>query len=67
MTQLRNLLNGIGGSTDERRWREKKMKMFIKVTSSEVLVELEQTLRRIQGNPDMDKAKLLGFQQIDIW
>lgn len=60
-------MNGIGGSTDERRWREKKMKMFIKVTSSEVLVELEQTLRRIQGNPDMDKAKLLGFQQIDIW
>lgn len=57
----------------EYRWKKmerkvKKMERFIVVTvqlfqEQEVLVELEQTLRRMEGHADMDKVKLLEFQQ----
>lgn len=57
----------------EYRWKKmerkvKKMERFIAVTAQlfqemEILVELEQTLWRMQGHADMDKVKLLEFQQ----
>uniref|UniRef100_A0A7C9DX56 DUF668 domain-containing protein n=1 Tax=Opuntia streptacantha TaxID=393608 RepID=A0A7C9DX56_OPUST len=61
----------------EYRWKKmekkvKKMERFVAVTSQlhqemEVLVELEQTLRRMQCTPDINRVKLLEFQQKVIW
>ncbi|GAB2235835.1 hypothetical protein Drorol1_Dr00026276 [Drosera rotundifolia] len=52
--------------------KAKKMERFVAVTSQlhhemEVLVELEQTLRRMQSNPDSSQTKLLEFRQKVIW
>lgn len=57
----------------EYKWKKmdrkvKKMERFVAVTSQlyqevEVLAELEQALRRMQGNMDLDRVKLLEFQQ----
>lgn len=61
----------------EYRWKKmekkvKKMERLVAVTSQlhqemEVLVELEQTLRRMQCSPDINRVKLLEFQQKVIW
>lgn len=61
----------------EYRWKKmekkvKKMERFVAVTSQlhqemDVLVELEQTLRRMQCTPDINRVKLLEFQQKVIW
>lgn len=61
----------------EYRWKKmekkvKKMERFVAVTSQlhqemEVLLELEQTLRRMQCSPDMNRVKVLEFQQKVIW
>lgn len=50
----------------------KKMERFIVAMiqfsqEQEVLVELEQSLRRMRANPETDKVKLLEFQQKVIW
>ncbi|KAM1079863.1 hypothetical protein TB2_014228 [Malus domestica] len=50
----------------------KKMKRFIEATMQlsqelEVLAELEQTLRRMRANPDVNRVKLLEFQQKVMW
>ncbi|KAK9723889.1 hypothetical protein RND81_05G032300 [Saponaria officinalis] len=50
----------------------KKMEKFVAATSQlhqemDVLVELEQTFRRMQYNPDTNRVKLLEFQQKVIW
>lgn len=50
----------------------KKMERFIAVTGQlhqelEVLSELEQTFRRMQVNPAVNKLKLLEFQQKVVW
>lgn len=50
----------------------KKMERFIAAMiqfsqEQEVLVELEQSLRRMRANPEIDKVKLLEFQQKVIW
>lgn len=57
----------------EYKWKKmdrkvKKMERFIAATSQlyqevEVLSELEQALRRMQGNVDLDRLKLLEYQQ----
>lgn len=61
----------------EYRWKKmekkvKKLERFVAATSQlhqemEVLVELEQTLRRMQCNPETSRVKLLEFQQKVIW
>ncbi|OWM82489.1 uncharacterized protein LOC116208051 [Punica granatum] len=50
----------------------RKMERFIAAMmqfsqEQEVLVELEQSLRRMRANPDTDKVKLLEFQQKVMW
>ncbi|XP_065857787.1 protein PSK SIMULATOR 1-like [Euphorbia lathyris] len=50
----------------------KKLERFVAVTmqlshENEVLDELEQTLRRMQANPDLRRGKLLEFQQKVEW
>lgn len=50
----------------------KKMERFIAVTmqlshEQDVLAELEQTLRRMQFNAQLDRVKLLEFQQKVMW
>ncbi|GAB4833491.1 hypothetical protein Ancab_031735 [Ancistrocladus abbreviatus] len=50
----------------------KKMERFVAATSQlyqemEVLVELEQTLRRMQTSPETSQVKLLEFQQKVLW
>lgn len=50
----------------------KKMERFVAVTmqlsdEQDVLVELEQTLRRMQANAQLDRVKLLEFQQKVMW
>ncbi|PON56110.1 hypothetical protein PanWU01x14_183190 [Parasponia andersonii] len=59
------------------RWKKmekkvKKMERFVAVTmqlsqEQEVLAELEQTLRRMQKNSQLDRVKLLEFQQKVMW
>ncbi|KMT06379.1 hypothetical protein BVRB_7g160590 [Beta vulgaris subsp. vulgaris] len=71
---LENSLESYGW---EYRWKKmekkiKKMERFVGATSQlhqemEVLVELEQTLRRMQCNPETNRVKLLEFQQKVIW
>ncbi|GMH09896.1 hypothetical protein Nepgr_011737 [Nepenthes gracilis] len=61
----------------EYRWKKmekkvKKMERFVAATSQlyqemEVLVELEQTLRRMQSSPETNHVKLLEFQQKVMW
>ncbi|XP_057548792.1 protein PSK SIMULATOR 1 [Amaranthus tricolor] len=61
----------------EYKWKKmekkaKKIERFVAATSQlhqemEVLVEFEQTLRRMQYNPETNKVKLLEFQQKVIW
>ncbi|XP_074276760.1 protein PSK SIMULATOR 1 [Silene latifolia] len=61
----------------EYRWKKmekkvKKMEKFVAATSQlhqemDVLVELEQTFRRMQYNPETNRVKLLEFQQKVIW
>uniref|UniRef100_A0A2C9V8B0 DUF668 domain-containing protein n=1 Tax=Manihot esculenta TaxID=3983 RepID=A0A2C9V8B0_MANES len=50
----------------------KKMERFVAVTMQlaqelEVLAELEQTVSRIRANPDLNRGKLLEFQQKVMW
>lgn len=50
----------------------KKMEKFVAVTMQlsqelEVLAELEQTLRRLRANADLDRVKLLQFQKKVMW
>lgn len=50
----------------------KKMERFVAVLMQlsqelEVLAELEQTLKRMQANRDLDQVKLLEFQQKVMW
>ncbi|CAK7343360.1 unnamed protein product [Dovyalis caffra] len=50
----------------------KKMEKFVAVTMQlsqelEVLAELEQTLRRLQANADLDRVKLLDFRKKVMW
>ncbi|KAK8485155.1 hypothetical protein V6N13_024906 [Hibiscus sabdariffa] len=66
-------LNNIEWFGWEYRWKKmdkkvKKMERLVAVTMQltqelEVLAELEQTLRRMQRNPESDRVKLLEFQQ----
>ncbi|KAM6568652.1 hypothetical protein CsatB_016637 [Cannabis sativa] len=59
------------------RWKKmekkvKKMEKFVSVTmqlsqEQDVLVELEQTLRRMQKNSQLDRVKLLEQQQKVMW
>lgn len=80
--RLDQLFSGpLGNSVEwygwEYRWKKmeknvKKMERFVAVTSQlhqemEVLAELEQTLRRMQCTPDINRVKLLEFQQKVIW
>lgn len=61
----------------EYKWKKmekkvKKLERFVAATSQlhqemEVLVEFEQTLRRMQYNPETNRVKLLEFQQKVIW
>lgn len=61
----------------EYKWKKmdkkvKKMERFVAATSQlhqemEVLVELEQQLRRMQCNPENNRVKVLEFQQKVIW
>lgn len=61
----------------EYRWKKmerkvKKMDRFIAATLQlhqelDVLTELEQTLRRMQVNTEVDRVKLLEFQQKVMW
>ncbi|MBA0608008.1 hypothetical protein Godav_020260 [Gossypium davidsonii] len=67
------LLNNLEWFGWEYRWKKmekkmKKMERFVAVTMQltqelQVLAELEQTLRRMQRNPELDRVKLLEFQQ----
>lgn len=50
----------------------KKMEKFVAATAQlyqelEVLAELEQSLRRVKGNPESSQVKLLEFQQKVLW
>ncbi|XP_009334876.2 protein PSK SIMULATOR 1-like [Pyrus x bretschneideri] len=50
----------------------KKMEKFVEATMQlsqelEVLAELEQTLRRMRANPEVNRVKLLEFQQKVMW
>ncbi|KAJ0027836.1 hypothetical protein Pint_35848 [Pistacia integerrima] len=50
----------------------KKMERFVAIVMQlsqelEVLAELEQTLRRMQANTELDRVKLLEFQQKVMW
>ncbi|KAK8489828.1 hypothetical protein V6N11_013115 [Hibiscus sabdariffa] len=66
-------LNNIEWFGWEYRWKKmdkkvKKMERLVAVTMQltqelEVLAELEQTLRRMQRNPESDRVTLLEFQQ----
>ncbi|XP_062117491.1 protein PSK SIMULATOR 1-like [Humulus lupulus] len=59
------------------RWKKmekkvKKIEKFVAVTmqlsqEQDVLVELEQTLRRMQKNSQLDRVKLLEYQQKVMW
>ncbi|XVF76287.1 hypothetical protein PTKIN_Ptkin13bG0254300 [Pterospermum kingtungense] len=61
----------------EYRWKKmerkvKKMERFVAVTMQltqelEVLAELEQTLRRMQRNEELDRVHLLEFRQKVMW
>ncbi|KAL2933515.1 DEAD-box ATP-dependent RNA helicase 57 [Bienertia sinuspersici] len=71
------LENSIESYGWEYKWKKmekkvKKMERFVGATSQlhqemEVLMELEQTLRRMQCNPETNRVKLLEFQQKVIW
>lgn len=61
----------------EYKWKKmerkvRKMERFIDVTGQlyqelDVLAELEQSFRRMQGNADIEQVKLLEFQQKVMW
>ncbi|XP_021851488.1 protein PSK SIMULATOR 1 [Spinacia oleracea] len=71
------LENSIESYGWEYKWKKmekkvKKLEKFVAATAQlhqemEVLVELEQTLRRMQCNPETNRVKLLEFQQKVIW
>ncbi|KAB2631029.1 hypothetical protein D8674_008548 [Pyrus ussuriensis x Pyrus communis] len=55
-------------SWSKMEWKVKKMEKFVEATMQlsqelEVLAELEQTLRRMRANPEVNRVKLLEFQQ----
>lgn len=68
-----SIQNAVAWCGWEYKWKKmdrkvKKMQRFVAVTSQlyqevEVLAELEQALRRMQGNMELDRMKLLEFQQ----
>ena len=68
-----SIQNAVAWCGWEYKWKKmhrkaKKMQRFVVVSSQlyqevEVLAELEQALRRMQGNMDLDRVKLLEFQQ----
>ncbi|KAL8152894.1 hypothetical protein V2J09_010654 [Rumex salicifolius] len=65
-----NSIEWLGWAYNRKKMEKKvrKMSIFIASTSQlyhemEVLLELEQTLRRMQMNPDTSRVKLLEYQQ----